>query len=93
MISTSNSTAEQVNESAQPLHLNESARCLLTESLQARLTAVAEDKFILHPQAKNILSILKRTLAKPESERPSGYVIISPSGSGKTCIVNKLYRD
>lgn len=74
-------------------HLNESAQRLIKESIDTKIAAVFADKFILHPQAKNILSVLKRTLAKPESERPSGFVIIGPSSSGKTGIVNKLYRD
>ena len=74
-------------------HLNESAQRLFNKSIDAKIIAVFEDKFILHPQAQKILSILKRTLAKPESERPAGHMIIGPSSSGKTGIINKLYRD
>lgn len=74
-------------------HLRADTAELLTRSIEERVTWIHQDRFILHPGAKEALSAMKDVFNRPHCIRPACLAIIGGTNEGKTAVTNRFVRD
>lgn len=74
-------------------HLLVEAASMLSQSVDERVSWINTDRFILHANAKPVLSAMKDIYNRPACVRPACLAIIGNSNEGKTAVVNRFLRD
>ncbi|HVZ65077.1 MAG TPA: TniB family NTP-binding protein [Lacunisphaera sp.] len=74
-------------------HLRLEAASLLTASEADRCYYIYQDRFILHPNAKDALAALKDIRNRPKGVRPPCLALIGGSNEGKSALIRKFLKD
>ncbi|MFA6289274.1 MAG: TniB family NTP-binding protein [Opitutaceae bacterium] len=74
-------------------HLLVESAALLTKSIDERTTWINTDRFIMHANAKPVLSAMKDIFNRPPCIRPACLAVIGDSNEGKTAVANRFFRD
>lgn len=71
-------------------HLGEKARSLVDKSDNERLRFIAQDHWIGHTAAKNILEKMEDLLKAPRVVRPEGLLIVGETNNGKSRTIKRF---
>lgn len=73
-------------------HLGPDAIAFLNSPLEVKVEFIQRDKFIEHPSALKILTLMMRIFDAPRTERPRCAAIIGATNTGKTAVVGEFIR-
>ena len=74
-------------------HLKTETAAMLTRPIAERVTWINSDRFILHANAKAVLTAMKEVYNRPIGIRPACLAVIGGTNEGKTAVANRFLRD